>query len=288
MAPPCAHADDHGARRADVLGRAADLSLRRPKPIAPIDGDAGGPALVSPTRGPRPEAAAAAAGDAGALERSRSANRKAIRCTPKGGRKGDWLPSAAITVGARRRSRAIIRDNIACAPPSAAPFTVSFVLTADFERKKLHLWAGHSGTLKKRDAGDLIRCVEHAIAPPDWNLRPPVREVRDQRDGFLPATGPPAQPLGGSYSTRRPAGSSRERLRALSEASGEEATKQSRRGHDIVSGVRSGHGPCDESRGCAARHVVIIGGGFGGLNAARALAGADVRITLLIGATIIV
>src|ERR1700675_2691548 len=28
-------------------------------------------------------------------------------------------------------------------------------------------------------------------------------------------------------------------------------------------------------------HVVIIGGGFGGLNAARALAGAAVRITLL-------
>src|SRR5476649_740655 len=28
-------------------------------------------------------------------------------------------------------------------------------------------------------------------------------------------------------------------------------------------------------------HVVIVGGGFGGLNAARALAGADVRVTLL-------
>jgi NADH dehydrogenase len=30
-----------------------------------------------------------------------------------------------------------------------------------------------------------------------------------------------------------------------------------------------------------AAHVVIIGGGFGGLEAARALAGADVRVTLL-------
>src|SRR5712664_1383141 len=28
-------------------------------------------------------------------------------------------------------------------------------------------------------------------------------------------------------------------------------------------------------------HVVIVGGGFGGLNAARALAGADARVTLL-------
>src|SRR5882757_7154063 len=28
-------------------------------------------------------------------------------------------------------------------------------------------------------------------------------------------------------------------------------------------------------------HIVIIGGGFGGLDAARALAGADVRVTLL-------
>src|SRR6188474_2602755 len=31
----------------------------------------------------------------------------------------------------------------------------------------------------------------------------------------------------------------------------------------------------------AALHVVIIGGGFGGLAAARALAGANVRVTLL-------
>src|SRR5215471_2668712 len=30
-----------------------------------------------------------------------------------------------------------------------------------------------------------------------------------------------------------------------------------------------------------APHIVIIGGGFGGLHAARALAGADVRVTLL-------
>jgi len=30
-----------------------------------------------------------------------------------------------------------------------------------------------------------------------------------------------------------------------------------------------------------AAHVVIVGGGFGGLDAARALAGADVRVTLL-------
>ena len=36
----------------------------------------------------------------------------------------------------------------------------------------------------------------------------------------------------------------------------------------------------DESRR-APPHVVIIGGGFGGLNAAQALAGADVRITLV-------
>jgi hypothetical protein len=60
-----------------------------------------------------------------------------------------------------------IRDNVACAPPALAPYTVSFVLTADFERKKLHLWAGRSGTLKKRSSMDLIRCVEHALAPPE-------------------------------------------------------------------------------------------------------------------------
>jgi hypothetical protein len=92
-----------------------------------------------------------------------------------------------------------IRENVACAPPSATPFTVSFVLTVDFDRKKLHLWAGRSGTLKKRASGDLIRCVEHAIAPPDFaTLAHQYAKYDVNMMASYPATGPSGIPIGGS------------------------------------------------------------------------------------------
>ena len=96
---------------------------------------------------------------------------KTIRCTAQGGaaRLTGQRRSVRARHHARRRPRAFHPRQIACAPPSTAPFTVSFVLTVDVDRTKLHLWAGRSGTLKRRAANDLIRCVEHAIAPPDWN-----------------------------------------------------------------------------------------------------------------------
>ena len=141
---------------------------RRPKPITPIDGDAGVRADFSDGGTEAGAGAAATTSDAGASKRMTLGDPKVIKCMPKGGGRvtSERCDHLAVLEDALARS---IRDNMACAPPSAVPYTVSFVLTADFERRKLHLWAGHSGTLKKRNAGDLIRCVEHAITQPDWN-----------------------------------------------------------------------------------------------------------------------
>jgi hypothetical protein len=142
--------------------------LRRPKPTKQ--------AAVEPA--PRVEASAPVfVPDAGApavlpepalSKRIALADPKIARCTSRGGgrvtsERCDRLPPFEDAL-----ARAL-RDNIACAPPAANPYTVSFVLTLDFDRKSMHLWAGRSGSIKKRSAGDLIRCVEHAIVPPDWD-----------------------------------------------------------------------------------------------------------------------
>jgi hypothetical protein len=141
---------------------------RRPKPITPIDADAGVRADFSEGGTDAGAGTVTAAGEGGAAKRMTLGEPKVIKCIPKGGGRvtSERCDHLAVLEDALARS---IRDNLACAPPAAAPYTVSFVLTADFDRKKLHLWAGHSGSLKKHNAGDLIRCVEHAITPPDWN-----------------------------------------------------------------------------------------------------------------------
>ena len=93
-------------------------------------------------------------------------------------------PSAAITCRSRGRSGAIDSRQHGLRSTLAVPYTVSFVLTADFERRKLHLWAGHSGTLKKRNTGDLI-AVSRRDHPAGLEHRgPPICTLRDQRDGL--------------------------------------------------------------------------------------------------------
>jgi hypothetical protein len=139
--------------------------FRHPKPIAPVAPDAA--VRREPVDAGAPvDAAALATADAAPSKRVTLADPKVIRCIPRaGGRvpmeRCDRLRSLEDTL-----VRAI-RDNVACAPVSAAPFTVSYVLSVDFDRKKVHVWAGRSGSLKKRNAGDLVRCVDHAIGQPD-------------------------------------------------------------------------------------------------------------------------
>lgn len=141
---------------------------RRPKPITPIDADAGVRADFSEGGTDAGAGTVATASDAGAAKRMTLSEAKVIKCVPKGGGKitSERCDHLAVLEDSLARS---IRDNLACAPAAAAPYTVSFVLTADFDRKRLHLWAGRSGSLKKHNASDLIHCVEHAITQPDWN-----------------------------------------------------------------------------------------------------------------------
>jgi len=62
-----------------------------------------------------------------------------------------------------------IKKNDACAPSSGAEATVSFVLSIDFQQEKVHLWPGRSGSLRRPQANDLLRCVQRDITVPDWS-----------------------------------------------------------------------------------------------------------------------
>src|SRR5262245_23280496 len=129
--------------------------LRRPKPVGPVEPDAGPRADIADAGVAQEGGALAALPDAAASKRVTLGEPRAVRCTAKAGGRvmAERCDHLVAIEDALARS---IRENVACAPPSATPFTVSFVLTVDFDRKKLHLWAGRSGTLKKRSSGDLI------------------------------------------------------------------------------------------------------------------------------------
>ena len=65
-----------------------------------------------------------------------------------------------------------IRDNGACGPNTRTGGTVSFVLETDFRRKKVNLYAGKSGTIRREKTKELLRCVKRAMPTPDWGTIP--------------------------------------------------------------------------------------------------------------------
>jgi hypothetical protein len=172
--------------------------LRRPKPIGPAQADAGARVDPSDAGASAETGAAAVAVDAAASKKVALGEARTVRCVPRGG--GHVMVERCDhLVGMEDALARAIRENVACAPPSATPFTVSFVLTVDFERKKLHLWAGRSGTLKKRSSADLVRCVEHAIAQPEFTTFTHQYAKYDVNViASYPPTGPSGAPIGGS------------------------------------------------------------------------------------------
>jgi hypothetical protein len=153
---------------------------RRPHPLPPASASAPASAAAGAGSSDAPASSAAVlAGDAGALgtdagdptmalaRRVTLESARTVRCLEAGA--GKILPERCdrLPFFEDALTRAI-RDNVACAPPTPTGGTVSFVLTVDFRHKKNHLWAGRSGSIKKRTAGDLLRCVAHALPTPDW------------------------------------------------------------------------------------------------------------------------
>ena len=141
--------------------------LRRPKPtkassIEPLPHVEPSVVATAPDAGLPPSASETASSKRVAL-----ADPKTARCTPKGGGRPTTERCERLPPFEDALARAI-RENYACAPPAASAYTVSFVLSVDFDKKSTHLWAGRSGSMKRRSSADLIRCVEHAIVAPEW------------------------------------------------------------------------------------------------------------------------
>ena len=65
-----------------------------------------------------------------------------------------------------------IRDSNACAPSTKSGFVASFILEANFSKKRTNLYFGKSTTLSKGRRKELLRCVEKAMATPDWDRIP--------------------------------------------------------------------------------------------------------------------
>ncbi|MCC6646753.1 MAG: hypothetical protein IT374_14410 [Polyangiaceae bacterium] len=61
-----------------------------------------------------------------------------------------------------------IRDNVSCAPMLPSGGTINFVLDVDFKTKKTKVWAGKSGSVKKRAAREVVSCVTRGLPTPDW------------------------------------------------------------------------------------------------------------------------
>jgi len=66
----------------------------------------------------------------------------------------------------------VIRDSSSCAPTLTAGGTVNFVLEVDFYSKKLRVWPGRSGSIRKKALQDVVGCINRALPTPDWSQLP--------------------------------------------------------------------------------------------------------------------
>lgn len=65
-----------------------------------------------------------------------------------------------------------IRESSACAPTGKNGADVSYVMEIDFRRKKMHLFAGKSTTVKRAESKKILSCVQRAMPTPDWGTIP--------------------------------------------------------------------------------------------------------------------
>lgn len=62
-----------------------------------------------------------------------------------------------------------VKDSVDCAPKTGKEGSLNYVLTIDFPRKHLHVFAGQSGQWRGAQARKSVACVEKALDKPDWS-----------------------------------------------------------------------------------------------------------------------
>lgn len=120
---------------------------------------------------PLPGGAVAPGADAGAGSRIEVAPVKTLKCQDPG--PGRTPPERCDSIRFFEESLVrAIRESQACAPSAKSSYVVSFVLEMHFSKKRTNLFLGKSTTLSKAKRKELVRCVERAMASPDWDRIP--------------------------------------------------------------------------------------------------------------------
>jgi len=136
---------------------------RRPKPESIPSADAA--VADAGTQLPASPIVAFDAGPAGGIQISPFTT---IKCAKPGPGRTPPERCDHVTTFEDALARAI-RERPDCAPASKTAYTVSFVMEADFRRKKLNLFTGKSSSIKREKAKQLLRCVKAAMPAPDWS-----------------------------------------------------------------------------------------------------------------------
>lgn len=96
---------------------------------------------------------------------------KMVKCSKAGGGKTSpeqcdhqpWFEESLVKA---------IRDNASCAAVDPKGGTINFVLDVDHKAKKVKVWAGKSGTIKKKGRKEAVGCVARSMPTPDWSQLP--------------------------------------------------------------------------------------------------------------------
>jgi hypothetical protein len=100
-------------------------------------------------------------------ERIRVGAVQRVRCgaSAGGGHEGNICDSVPTFEEALSKA---VRENPDCTPKPNDQGTLNYVLTIDFTKKALHLFAGASGGWRGKQARRSIACVKRAFVQPDW------------------------------------------------------------------------------------------------------------------------
>lgn len=65
-----------------------------------------------------------------------------------------------------------VLENPSCAPKSGKQVSISYALRVDYGDKTVQVFAGKTGSVRKKDAQPSIDCIQQMLPPPSWDVLP--------------------------------------------------------------------------------------------------------------------
>jgi hypothetical protein len=139
--------------------------MRKPSVSPKAVPDAGAESAPAPLVSSRPVETA----DAGKPpERLKLGAPQRVRCgaSSRGRQEGSLCDQLAVMEDVLAKA---IRDSEPCAPKVKQAGSINYVLTVDFDQRKLHVFPGASGDFRGPQARRAAACVKRALTRPDWD-----------------------------------------------------------------------------------------------------------------------